>query len=173
MPAEDVKPEDIALFLKITCGIICCSITKEKSEILNLPPMIINNTDPNQTAFTVSVDHQENTTGISAIDRALTFNKLALEDNPHNFRRPGHVFPLVAKNNGVLERQGHTEATLDFMKLADKQPCGILSEITSQDKLTMAKLPELEDMIKSDYDFVLTSIEDLICYRIKYEDIEN
>ena len=159
-PAEDCTAEIMADFLRCTSGVICCSITEQRSKELNLPRMVENNTDKNQTAFTVSVDYSINTTtGISAGDRAKTAVALSNENEHLNFTKPGHLFPLIAKDGGVLERNGHTEATMDFMKLAGKKPCGILAEIVTYDKIEMARLPELRGFAKLEK-LVITSIKD-------------
>ena len=168
MASEDASPELIAQFLNLTSGVICCSITQEKANILKLDKMNSNSKDPNNTAFTTTIDTDIGiTTGISAIDRAKTLKAIVYDNNPDNFRQPGHIFPLISKSNGVLERPGHTEAAIDICKLASKYTSGILAEIVSKDKITMAKLDELTN-ISNTYNYPLTSIQDIICYRIKY-----
>ena len=126
--------------------------------------MVINNQDPKQTAFTVSVDVKEGTTtGISAFDRAATFRALASPTTvPGDFNRPGHVFPLRPREGGVLERDGHTEAAIDYMRLAGLQPAGILAEVCNDDG-TMARIPQLLPFCE-EHGLVLTSIADLIAY---------
>ena len=170
MAAEDTTPEMMALYLKLTSGVVCCSITEEKAYALKLERMKSNKRDPNDTAFTTSVDYNINvTTGISAIDRSRTLIALSYDNNYVNYRQPGHIFPLIAKDLGVLKRLGHTEATMDIMKMANKQLCGTLAEITSDNKLTMAKYDELL-IISKNYDIPITSIQDIICYKIKFFD---
>lgn len=162
-PAEDITPEIIAFYLKYTSGVICCAISKERAEELELDYMVKNNTDKNQTAFTVSVDYTENTTtGISSKDRSLTCK--ALSDNnidKTKFTTPGHMFPLIAKPSGLKERRGHTEATIDIMKIIGKKHCGVLAEIVTDDKLDMARIIELEQIAKKE-DIPILSINDII-----------
>ncbi len=113
---------------------------------LQIPQMVSNNTDNHETAFTVSIDHVDTTTGISAAERSITAMKCVDEDaKPEDFRRPGHMFPLLAKPNGVLERNGHTESTVDLMKLAGLKECGLCCEIMRDDG-TMMRTPELKEM---------------------------
>jgi len=123
--------ENIGFIVRHSSGVICVSMSDERCEELQLPPMVINNEDPKQTAFTVSVDLKEGTsTGISASDRAATFRALAdPKMGPEKFNRPGHVFPLRAKDGGVLTRDGHTEASLDLCRIAGLQPAGVLCEV--------------------------------------------
>jgi 3,4-dihydroxy-2-butanone 4-phosphate synthase len=145
-PAEIITTEIMAFIIKYTSGLICCAMSNEIVENLKLPLMIndYENTDPHKTAFTVSVDYKINTTtGISAHDRALTCKKLTQESNLNNFNLPGHIFPLKANKNGLKERQGHTEASIEICKLAGFKPCAVISEITSSDKLSMANKNEL------------------------------
>lgn len=162
-PAEDITPDIIAYYLKYTSGVICCAITKERADELNLDYMVKNNTDKNQTAFTVSVDYTENTTtGISSIDRSLTCKALSDDKiDKTKFTKPGHMFPLVAKPNGLKERRGHTEATIDIMKIIGKKHCGVLAEIVTDDKLDMARIPELEKIAEKE-DIPILSINDII-----------
>ena len=168
MASEDATPELIAQFLDLTSGVICCSITQEKANALKLDRMYSNAKDPNKTAYTTTIDYNvDMTTGISSIERAKTINAITKDDNPDNYRQPGHIFPLIAKTNGVLERQGHTEASLDICRMAGKYPSSVLAEIVSKDKIDMAKLDELKDISKKT-GFPLTSIQDIICYRNKY-----
>lgn len=169
MASEDATPELIAKFLNLTSGVICCSITEETASRLKLDRMCSNSRDPNNTSYTTTIDYNiEMTTGISAIERAKTLNAITNDDNPDNYRQPGHVFPLIAKSNGILEREGHTEASLDICRMADKYPSGVLAEIVSKDKISMAKLDELMEISKTT-GYPLTSIQDIICYRIKYK----
>lgn len=145
-------------------GLICAPMTADLAEKLNLPPMVSVNTDNHETAFTVSIDHVDTTTGISAFERSVTAMRLVDENSkPSDFRRPGHLFPLVAKKNGVFERQGHTEATVDLMKLAGLKPCGLCCEIMSDDG-TMARYDELCEFSKK-HNLTMISIADIIEYR--------
>ena len=164
---EDTTPEIVALFLKITSGVICCAIPENTASSLKLSRMYSNSKDPNNTAFTTSIDYNLSgvTTGISARDRSITIKALTNDFDPEHYRQPGHIFPLVAKENGVLERLGHTEATIDIMRLSGKKLCGTLCEIVSRDKITMSKMDELE-VISKEMDIPITSIQDIICYKI-------
>ncbi|WP_368262470.1 3,4-dihydroxy-2-butanone-4-phosphate synthase, partial [Clostridium disporicum] len=125
MAAEKVTGEAINFMAKYGRGLICMPIEEKRAKELNIGPMVSNNTDNHETAFTVSIDHIETTTGISAFERALTIQKVLEDDKPENFRRPGHVFPLIAKEGGVLERIGHTEAAIDLPKLAGLKAAGV------------------------------------------------
>lgn len=132
--AEDLTPPKMAFMVRHTSGLICAPLPSKMADRLGLPPMVAptNNEDPNRTAYTVSIDanRPETSTGISAHDRALTCRLLADKDaKVEDFRRPGHVFPLRAREGGVRERRGHTEAAVDFCKLAGKAPVGVISEI--------------------------------------------
>lgn len=128
--AETCTTEQMNIMASYAKGLICTPIGENVAKRLNLPPMVLNNTDNHETAFTVSVDHVETGSGISAVERALTARKIADPDSkPEDFRRPGHMFPLVAKPGGVLEREGHTEATVDFMRLAGLKEVGLCCEI--------------------------------------------
>ena len=129
-------------------GLICMPMSAKIIRKLQIPQMVSNNTDNHETAFTVSIDHVDTTTGISAAERSITAMKCVEEDaKPEDFRRPGHMFPLLAKPNGVLERNGHTEATVDLMKLAGLKECGLCCEIMRDDG-TMMRTPELIEMAK-------------------------
>jgi len=153
-------------------GLICAPLTEKRCKELNLPPMVTNNTVLHETAFTVSVDLIGNgcTTGISAQDRAKTIEALVKpETRPEDLGRPGHIFPLIAKEGGVLRRTGHTEATVDFARLAGFKPAGILVEILNEDG-TMARLPQLVEVAKK-FDLKLVSIEDLVAYRMKHDSL--
>ena len=127
MAAEKVTGEAINFMAKYGRGLICMPVEEERLNELKIGPMVENNTDNHETAFTVAIDHASTTTGISAFERAITIQKV-LDDNtkPEDFRRPGHVFPLVAKKNGVLERNGHTEAAVDLPKLAGLKGAGVI-----------------------------------------------
>lgn len=149
-------------------GLICMPMSEEYVKKLSLPQMVTTNTDNHETAFTVSIDHVSTTTGISAAERSVTAMKCVEEGSrPEDFRRPGHMFPLLAKHNGVLERTGHTEATVDLMRLAGLKECGLCCEIMREDG-TMMRTPELA-MLAEKYDITFITIKDLIEYRKKHE----
>ena len=134
MAAEFATGEAINTMASLAKGLICMPMSREYAMKLDLPQMVVENTDNHETAFTVSVDHVETTTGISAYERALTAVKLTEEDaKPEDFRRPGHMFPLVAKENGMFVREGHTEATVDLLKIAGLKEVGICCEIMADD----------------------------------------
>jgi len=168
--AEAATAEKIAFFLNHTSGVICMPMLGERLDELDLPPMVLDNTESNRTAFTVSVDGRHGTTtGISAADRASTI--AALIDpatRPTDLARPGHVFPLRARRGGVLNRAGHTEATVDLARLAGLYPAGVLCEVVSEDKASMARLPELE-RLAGKHGMPLISIADLIRFRRQRE----
>lgn len=149
-------------------GLICMPMSAEYVKKLNFPQMVTTNTDNHETAFTVSVDHVSTTTGISAAERSITAMKCVEEGSkPEDFRRPGHMFPLLAKPNGVLERTGHTEATVDLMRLAGLKECGLCCEIMREDG-TMMRAPELAELAKK-FGITFITIKDLIEYRKKHE----
>jgi 3,4-dihydroxy 2-butanone 4-phosphate synthase/GTP cyclohydrolase II len=153
-------------------GLICAPLTENRCEALELNMMVRNNTDPLETAFTISVDLRGNgvSTGISASDRAKTIKALVNEDTkPFELARPGHIFPLVAKEGGVLRRTGHTEAAIDFARLAGFEPAGVIVEIMNDDG-TMARLPQLLKVAKK-FDLKIVSIEDLVAYRMEYDSL--
>jgi len=145
-PAETLTAQQMAMLIRECSGIVCLCLTDEKADELDLPPMVEHNTCVNGTAFTITIEAAEGvTTGVSAADRACTVRTAAaLGAKPADLRRPGHVFPLRAKPGGVLERPGHTEATVDLMRLAGFAPCGVLCELTNPDG-TMARLPQIVD----------------------------
>lgn len=170
--AEKVTPEMINFMATHGRGLICAPLTESRCKELGLAAMVNNNTDPLETAFTVSVDLRGNgvTTGISAADRARTV--LSLVDpntKPHELARPGHIFPLIAKQGGVLRRTGHTEAAIDFARLAGFKPAGVIVEIMNEDG-SMARLPELLKVAKK-FDLKLVSIEDLVAYRMQHDSL--
>ena len=170
--AEKVTPEMINFMATHGRGLICAPLTENRCKDLELKAMVTNNTDHMETAFTVSVDLRGNgvTTGISASDRAKTI--LALVDGdtkPHELSRPGHIFPLVAKQGGVLRRTGHTEAAIDFARLAGFKSAGVIVEIMNEDG-TMARLPQLAKVAKK-FDMKLVSIEDLVAYRMQHDSL--
>ncbi|NIR71923.1 MAG: bifunctional 3,4-dihydroxy-2-butanone-4-phosphate synthase/GTP cyclohydrolase II [Aliifodinibius sp.] len=171
MAAEKVTPEAINLMAKYGRGLICVPITREKAYSLNLDYMVTEGADPDEAAFTVSVDHKElTTTGISAGDRANTIKEMIKKDaKPGDFRRPGHIFPLIGTEGGVLRRAGHTEAAIDLARLADLQPAGIICEIM-KDNGAMARLPDLVE-IADEFNMKLISIKDLISYRMQNESL--
>lgn len=170
MAAEYATPERIAFFLNHTSGVICMPMLGERLDELDLPPMVVKNTEPNRTAFTVSVDARRGTTtGISAADRAATIAALIHPSTrPDDLARPGHMYPLRYRDGGVLNRAGHTEATVDLARLAGLYPAGILCEVVSADKTGMARLPELQ-RLADDQGLLLTSIAELIRYRRQRE----
>lgn len=170
--AEKVTPEMVNFMAMHGRGLICTPITERRCNELNLNLMVGNNTDPMETAFTVSVDLRGNgvTTGISASDRAKTIQALVDRNTkPEDLNRPGHIFPLVAKEGGVLRRTGHTEAAIDFARLAGFKPAGVIVEIMNEDG-TMARLPQLLEVAKK-FDLKIVSIEDLVAYRMKHDSL--
>jgi len=170
--AEKVTPEMINFMATHGRGLICAPLTERRCNELELHSMVKNNTDHMETAFTVSVDLKGNgvTTGISAADRAKTILALVNEDTkPHDLARPGHIFPLTAKQGGVLRRTGHTEAAIDFARLAGFKSAGVIVEIMNEDG-SMARLPELVEVAKK-FDLKLVSIEDLVAYRMQHDSL--
>ncbi|WP_261129212.1 bifunctional 3,4-dihydroxy-2-butanone-4-phosphate synthase/GTP cyclohydrolase II [Bacillus sp. Marseille-Q3570] len=162
--ADRVTPEIVNFMVTHGRGLVCTPITEQMAQKLELNPMVNQNTDPHGTAFTVSIDHKSATTGISAQERAATMKAL-LDPNavPADFKRPGHVFPLIAKQGGVLRRAGHTEAAIDLARLSGAEPAGVICEIMNEDG-TMARVPQLRE-IADDYDLKMITIKDLIQYR--------
>ena len=170
--AEKVTPEMINFMATHGRGLICTPLTESRCKELDLHAMVRNNTDHMETAFTVSVDLRGNgvTTGISAADRAKTVLSLVDPDTkPFDLARPGHIFPLIAKQGGVLRRTGHTEAAIDFARLAGFKSAGVIVEIMNEDG-TMARLPELVEVAKK-FDLKLVSIEDLVAYRMQHDSL--
>ena len=170
--ADLVTPEIINFMAKHARGLICMPITEKRSRKLNLYPMVTNNTDPMDTAFTVSVDLKGSgvTSGISASDRSKTIKAIVDKNTkPEDLARPGHIFPLIAKGGGVLRRTGHTEAAIDFARLAGYSPAGVICEIMSEDG-SMARVPELIKVAKK-LDLKIVSIEDLVAYRMKHDSL--
>lgn len=166
--AEKATPEVINFMITYGRGLVCVPITEERAKELELPPMVEHNTDPHGTAFTISVDHCSTTTGISAYERARTVQALIDPNSkPSDFRRPGHIFPLIARKGGVLRRAGHTEAAVDLAVLAGSTPAGVICEVVKEDG-TMARLPELLEMAR-EHDLKIISIADLIEYRKRRE----
>jgi 3,4-dihydroxy 2-butanone 4-phosphate synthase / GTP cyclohydrolase II len=162
--AEKTTPEVINFMIKHGRGLVCVPITEERAKKFGLGPMVDHNTDPHGTAFTVSVDHRSTTTGISASERSATIQAL-LDNNakPTDFKRPGHIFPLIAKQGGVLRRAGHTEAAVDLARLCGSEPAGVICEIINEDG-TMARVPDLRK-IADEFDLKIITIKDLIQYR--------
>jgi 3,4-dihydroxy 2-butanone 4-phosphate synthase/GTP cyclohydrolase II len=170
MAAEFVTPEKVAFFLAHTSGLICAPLTPERLDELDLPLMVANNTESQRTAFTVTVDYRHGTsTGISAADRAVTIRALIDPDaRPSDFARPGHILPLRARPGGVLKRAGHTEATIDLCRAAGVGEAGLLCEIVSADKASMARLPELIEFAK-EHRLPIISIADFVRWRRRRE----
>ena len=170
--ASKITPEMINFMATHGRGLICAPLTEDRCKSLDLNMMVHNNTDPMETAFTVSVDLRGNgvTTGISAADRSKTIQALI---NPttksFDLARPGHIFPLVAKQGGVLRRTGHTEAAIDFARLAGLEPAGVIVEIMNEDG-TMARLPELM-IVAERFNLKIISIEDLVAYRMEHDSL--
>jgi 3,4-dihydroxy 2-butanone 4-phosphate synthase / GTP cyclohydrolase II len=170
MAAEFATPEDIAFFLHHTSGVICAPVTRERARELDLPLMVANNTESMRTAFTVSVDYRHGTTtGISAHDRAATIQALVdPATRSTDLLRPGHIFPLEAREGGVLKRAGHTEAAMDLARMAGLYPAGVLCELVNEAKDDMARMPELERFAEQ-HGLLLISIADLVRYRRQTE----
>ena len=170
--AEMATPEMVNFMATHGRGLICTPLTENRCKELGLGMMVQNNTDPMETAFTVSVDLRGKgvTTGISAADRALTIKALVdKETKPTDLARPGHIFPLKAKEGGVLRRTGHTEAAIDFARLAGLEPAGVIVEIMNEDG-TMARLPQLLKVAEK-FDIKIVSIEDLVAYRMEHDSL--
>ncbi len=170
--ADKITPDIINFMATQGRGLICAPLTENRCKELDLNMMVSNNTDHMETAFTVSVDLKGKgvTTGISASDRAKTIKALVdINTKSWELARPGHIFPLVAKEGGVLRRTGHTEAAIDFARLAGLNPAGVIVEIMNQDG-TMARLPQLMQVAKK-LDLKIVSIEDLIAYRMKHDSL--
>ncbi len=168
MAAEMATPETVNFMTRFGRGLVCVSLTPQRIEELDLPLMVTHSTDSHDTAFTVSVDARGTTTGISAFERAMTIQKLIdPAAGPGDFNRPGHIFPLRAKEGGVLRRAGHTEAAIDLAKLAGLYPAGVICEIMDEDG-TMARVPELMQFIDR-HGMKIITIADLIQYRITKE----
>ncbi|MBY6086270.1 bifunctional 3,4-dihydroxy-2-butanone-4-phosphate synthase/GTP cyclohydrolase II [Priestia flexa] len=168
--AETTTPEIVNFMATHGRGLICTPITEEVAAKLELNPMVTTNTDMHGTAFTVSVDHVSTTTGISAHERSATIQAL-IDDKAKatDFRRPGHVFPLIAKKGGVLRRAGHTEAAVDLALLAGGKPAGVICEIMKEDG-TMARVADLA-VIAEQFDLKMITIKDLIAYRRKHDEL--
>jgi len=171
LAAEKATPEALAFVLRYTSGVVCVALPAERCEALHLPQMVAQGGDAQGTAFTVTVDARRGTTtGISAADRATTIRALASASaHPDDFARPGHVFPLRARDGGVLTRRGHTEAALDLTRLAGLSPAGVLCELANDDG-TMMRLPALESFAR-EHGLALIHIDDLVAYRRRTESI--
>ncbi|MEX2573023.1 MAG: 3,4-dihydroxy-2-butanone-4-phosphate synthase [Balneolaceae bacterium] len=169
--AENATPESINFMAKHGRGLICVPITPDRAHDLHLDYMVAEGADPDEAAFTISVDHKTlTTTGISASDRASTIRELINpQAGPGDFRKPGHIFPLVGVHGGVLRRAGHTEAAIDLSRLADLKPAGIICEIMKDDG-EMARLPQLVEIAEK-FNLKLITIKDLIAYRMKHESL--
>lgn len=170
--ADKVTPEMINFMATHGKGLICVPLTESRCKELELHTMVTNNTDNMETAFTVSVDLKGNgvTTGISAADRSKTIEALVNPNTkPYELGRPGHIFPLIARQGGVLRRTGHTEAAIDFARLAGYSSAGVICEIMNDDG-SMARLPELVEVAKK-FDLKLVSIEDLVAYRMQHDSL--
>lgn len=166
--AEFATTENLNFMARYGKGLICMPMSKEICEKLKLPQMVTDNTDNHETAFTVSIDYAGTTTGISAEERGMTARHCISEDaKPEDFRRPGHMFPLLAKKNGVLERDGHTEATVDLMRLAGLKECGLCCEIMREDG-TMMRTTELMELAE-EWNICFITIAAIIEYRKKYD----
>jgi 3,4-dihydroxy 2-butanone 4-phosphate synthase len=167
--AETLTESQMALLIRECSGIVCLCLTDEKVRQLDLPMMVEDNNSQYGTAFTVTIEAAEGvTTGVSAADRLATI-KAAIRDNsgPQSLVSPGHVFPLRARPGGVLERRGHTEATVDLAQLAGFKPAGVLCELTNEDG-TMARLPEIVEFARA-RDMIVITVEDVAAYRRKRE----
>lgn len=168
--AEFATPENVNFMACYGKGLICMPMSSQMTQKLGLSQMVANNTDNHATAFTVSIDHVDTTTGISAHERSFTAMKCVDDDaQPCDFRRPGHMFPLEAKAKGVLERDGHTEATVDLMRLAGLKECGLCCEIMREDG-TMMRKTELMELAR-EHGLTFITIKDLIAYRKRHDKI--
>lgn len=168
--ADKVTPEAINFMITEGRGLVCVAISQQRADQLQLKPMVSQNTDFHGTAFTVSVDHKLTTTGISAVERAMTVRALVDESTgAEDFRKPGHMFPLIAKDGGVLRRAGHTEAAVDLARLSGGVEAGVICEVIKEDG-TMARLPDLAELATK-HGLKLITIKDLISYRISREQL--
>lgn len=164
MAAQKVTPQSITFMASFGRGMICVPIDEKRASELELPLMVEQNSESMGTAFTITVDHKSSTTGISAFERANTIKEIVnLDSTKNDFMRPGHVFPLIARNGGVLKRAGHTEASVDLARLAGFYPAGVICEIMNDDG-TMARLPQLREFVET-YGLKIISIAQLIEYR--------
>lgn len=163
--AESLTDQDMALMIRECSGIVCLCMTPERSQNLGLRPMVIDNTSQNQTAFTISIEAKQGvTTGVSAKDRVQTIKTaVAATAKADDLAHPGHVFPLVAKSGGVMERRGHTEGSIDLVKLAGLGDTSVLCELTNEDG-TMARVPEIMHFSEK-HNMAVVTIEDIVQYR--------
>jgi 3,4-dihydroxy 2-butanone 4-phosphate synthase/GTP cyclohydrolase II len=170
-PAKSMTVSDMALMIRECSGIVCLCLTPEKGQSLGLYPMVNNNTSKNQTAFTISIEAKEGiTTGVSAADRITTIRTAVAKDaKPDQLSHPGHIFPLIGRPNGVFERGGHTEGSIDLVKLAGLGDSAVLCELTNEDG-SMARLPEIIAFAEK-HDMVVVSIEDIYKYRLQTETV--
>ncbi|MFC0214280.1 bifunctional 3,4-dihydroxy-2-butanone-4-phosphate synthase/GTP cyclohydrolase II [Paenibacillus chartarius] len=170
--ADKANADVINFMIKEGRGLVCVPITEERAQELDLPPMVNHNTDYHGTAFTVSIDHNDTTTGISAYERARTVQALIdPKTRPQEFRRPGHIFPLIARKGGVLRRTGHTEAAVDLARMCGSYPAAVICEVIKEDG-TMARVPDLME-IAAKHDLKIITIHDLIRYRNEKEKLVN
>lgn len=170
MAAEFATKETVNFMVKYGRGLICVPIEKKKADELDLYPMASQNSDPKETAFTISVDYITSTTGISAEERAITIQKIVSDDaTKDQFTKPGHIFPLVAKDGGVLKRSGHTEAGVDFAKLAGLKPAAVICEIMNEDG-SMARIPDLKSYAIK-HNLKIVTIADMIAYRLQHDSL--
>jgi 3,4-dihydroxy 2-butanone 4-phosphate synthase / GTP cyclohydrolase II len=170
IPAEKITPEKVNFMAQFGRGMICAPLTETHAKKLQLPLQVSHNTSAHGTAFTITIDAKENiSTGISASDRAHTLKLLATSLEAEDFVRPGHIFPLIAKDGGVLSRDGHTEAAVDLSRLSGHAPVGVICEIMNPDG-SMSRLPELIEL-KKQHNLKLISIADLKTYRLTHEDL--
>lgn len=166
--ADTITPESVNFMITHGKGLVCTPMSQEVAKRLNLTPMVQDNQDKHKTAFTQSIDYKTSTTGISAHERATTIQQLANpHSTPNDFRAPGHIFPLIAKDGGVMVREGHTEAAVDLAKLAGKNPVGVICEIVNPDG-TMARVPELS-AIAQEHNLKMIHIQDLVLYRKRHD----
>ncbi|MGQ4619396.1 bifunctional 3,4-dihydroxy-2-butanone-4-phosphate synthase/GTP cyclohydrolase II [Nocardia sp. R7R-8] len=164
LPAATVTAEQLAFVVRHTTGIVCAPMPADRADALGLPPMLAENTDAHGTAFTITVDHQDSGTGVSAAHRAMTLRSLAHPGTrPEELRRPGHVFPLRARDGGVLKRAGHSEAAVDLLRLANQPPIGVIAEIVAPDG-SMARGRQLAEFA-AEHDLPMLAIADLVNYR--------
>lgn len=163
--AEKMTAKDMALMIRECSGIVCLCLEEEKCSHLGLKQMVDDNTSKNQTAFTISIEAKNGvTTGVSAKDRITTIKTaISKQATAADLAHPGHVFPLLARKNGVFQRRGHTEGSVDLMKLSGLEPCAVLCELTNEDG-TMARLPEIISFAKN-HDMTVVSIEDIFLFR--------
>ncbi|GAA3405330.1 bifunctional 3,4-dihydroxy-2-butanone-4-phosphate synthase/GTP cyclohydrolase II [Paenibacillus hodogayensis] len=166
--ADKASPDVINFMIKEARGLVCVPITEERAEQLDLPPMVAKNTDYHGTAFTVSIDHSGTSTGISAYERAATIKAMIdPATRPEDFRRPGHIFPLIAKKGGVLRRTGHTEAAVDLARMCGSYPAAVICEVIKEDG-TMARVTDLAEIAEK-HELKMVTIKDLIHYRNEKE----